>query len=149
MLDRARERSIPDILGDLLTQFPTLVRKESQLARAEMSEKVSQVGIGIAFILGGAVLLIPALVVLLEAGVAALERAGFEPAIAAVIAGGGALLVGLILLLIGVSRLKVENLTPGKTIHQIQEDAWVAKRQLTPNPSGPNHEPSHEHQRAA
>src|SRR3954468_7281718 len=111
MLDRARERSIPDILGDLLTQFPTLVRKESQLARAEMSEKVTQAGVGIAFVMGGAVLLIPALVVLLEAGVAALERAGFEPPVAALIAGGGALLVGLILLLIGINRLKVGNLT--------------------------------------
>jgi hypothetical protein len=144
MLHRPSERSIPEILGDLLAQFPTLVRKESQLARAEMSEKVTKVGRGIALILSGAVLLIPALVVLLEAGVAALERAGFEPTTAALIAGGGALLVGLILLLIGISRLKVDNLTPDKTMHQIQEDAWVARRQLTPNRG-----PEHEHQRAA
>ena len=139
------ERSIFQILSDLLTQFPTLLRKESQLARAEMSEKISQVGTGIGFILGGAVLLIPALVVLLESAVAALERAGFEPIAAGPIAGGSALVLGLILLLIGVSRLKVDKLTPGKTIHQMQEDARVAKRQFTSSDMGPGDE----HQRAA
>jgi hypothetical protein len=140
MRHRSHERSIPEILGDLLSQFPTLVRQESQLARAEMSEKLTQAGRGIALILGGAVLLIPALVVLLEAGVAALERKGFEPTAAALIAGGSALLLGLILLLIGVNRLKVDNLTPNKTIHQIQADARVAKQQLTRNSVGPDHE---------
>lgn len=75
MLDRTQERSIPAILSDLLGQFPTLLRKETQLARVEMSEKLSQLGMGLALLVGGAVLLIPALVILLEAAVAALEHA--------------------------------------------------------------------------
>jgi hypothetical protein len=37
------KRSIPEIFTDLLSQFTTLLRKESQLARAEMSEKMSKV----------------------------------------------------------------------------------------------------------
>jgi hypothetical protein len=130
MAYRTYDRSIPQIVTDLLAQFPTLVRREGQLARAEMSEKISQVGTGVGFIIGGAVLLIPGLVVLLEAGVAALERAGFNSWQAALIAGGCAFIVGIILLLIGTSRLKVENLVPQKTIHQFQEDASVAKRQM-------------------
>ena len=140
MDQRRYERSIPEIVGDLLTQFPSLARKESQLARAEIFEKITQVGFGLAFIVGGAVLLIPALVVLLQAAVAALEEARFQPAAAALIVGGAALLIGVILLMIGINRMKVENLVPNKTIHQIQEDASVAKQQLR---SG------HEHQRAA
>ena len=123
-------RSIIDIGSDLLAQFPILVRKEAQLARAEMSEKVSRVGMGLALIGIGAVLLIPALVVLLIAAVNALQEAGFEPAIAALIAGGSALLIGIILLLVGIKRIKVENLVPNKTIHQLQEDAMVAKQQV-------------------
>jgi hypothetical protein len=130
MADRAYERSIPEIVADLLGQFPTLVRKETQLARAEISDKVTQVGVGIALIAGGAILLIPALVILLEAGVAALEQAGFDPMVAALIAGGVALLIGIILLMVGISRLKAENLVPHKTIHQLQEDASMAKRQV-------------------
>jgi uncharacterized membrane protein YqgA involved in biofilm formation len=137
---RRSERSIPEIIGDLLTQFPTLARKESQLARAEMSEKITQAAFGLAFIVGGAVLLTPALVVLLQAAVAALQQAQFKPTVAALIVGGAVLVIGIILLLVGIKRLKVENLVPNKTIHQIQEDAFVAKQQLR---SG------HEHQRAA
>jgi hypothetical protein len=140
MDQRRYERSIPEIIGDLLIQFPTLARKEGQLARAELSEKITQVGFGLAFIVGGAVLLIPALVVLLQAAVTALEQAGFQPTAAALIVGGAVLLIGIILLMLGISRLKVEKLIPNKTIHQIREDASVAKQQLR---SG------HEHQRAA
>jgi Putative Actinobacterial Holin-X, holin superfamily III len=123
-------RSIPDLLSDLLVQFTTLVRKEGQLARAEISEKVSQVAGGLALIVGGAVLLMPALVVLLEAAVAALERSGLAPHWSALIVGGVVLLIGLILLMVGVNRLKAENLLPRRTINQLQEDASVAKRQV-------------------
>jgi F0F1-type ATP synthase assembly protein I len=130
MAYRPYERSIPEIITDLLGQFPTLVRKETQLARAEISEKITQMGVGIALIAGGAVLLIPALVILLEAGVAALEQAGLDPAVSALIAGGGALLIGIVLLMVGISRLKAENLVPQKTIHRFQEDASMAKRQV-------------------
>jgi hypothetical protein len=125
----ASNRSIPDILSDLLVQLTTLVRKESQLARAEMSEKVNQVAGGLALIVGGAVLLMPALVVLLEAAVAALERSGLAPHWSALIVGGGVLLIGLILLVVGMNRLKAESLLPRRTINQLQEDASIAKRQ--------------------
>ena len=36
----------------------------------------------------------------------------------------------LILMLVGVSRLKAKNLMPRKTIQQLQEDAALAKRQV-------------------
>jgi len=126
-------RSIPEILSSLLTQCTMLVRKEGELARTEMSEKVSQVAAGLVLIIAGAVLLIPALVVLLGAAVAALERAGLAPQWSALIVGGAALLIGFILLAVGVSRLKAENLVPRKTINQLQEDASVAKQQVRPD----------------
>ena len=130
MTHRSYERSIPEIVTDLLSLFPTLVRKESQLARAEMSENISQVSFGIGFLIGGAVLLIPALVILLQAGVAALERQGLQPAAASLIAGGAALVAGFILLLIGANRMKMKNLMPDKTINQIQEDASLVKQHV-------------------
>jgi hypothetical protein len=136
---RRAERSIPEIVGDLFIQFPTLARKESQLARAEMSEKITQVAFGLAFIVGGAVLLTPALVVLLQAAVAALEQAQFKPTVAALIVGGAVLLIGIILLIVGINRMKADNLVPKRTIHQIQEDASVAKQQLR---SGHEHQPA-------
>ena len=130
MATRSYERSVLEILTDLLSQFTVLLRRESQLARTEMSEKVSAAALGLGLIMGCAVLLIPALVVLLEAVVAGLERAGFAPHWAALMVGGGALLIGLILGLIGMNRLKADNLVPNRTIHQLREDASAAKRQM-------------------
>jgi hypothetical protein len=129
MDNRPHERSIPEIMADLLAQFPALARKESQLARAEISEKITQVAFGLAFIVGGAMLLTPALVVLLQAAVTALQ-VQFQPPLAALIVGGAVLVIGIVLLWVGVNRLKVKNLVPNKTLHQIQEDASVAKQQL-------------------
>ena len=123
-------RSVPELFSDLVTQFTTLLRKEGQLARAEIEEKVSDVGSALAMIVVGAVLLIPALVILLESAVAALEEAGLQAPWAALAVGGLVLLIGLILLLVGTNRLKAERLLPNRTIQQLQRNASVAKYQV-------------------
>jgi Putative Actinobacterial Holin-X, holin superfamily III len=128
-----RNRSFPEIFTDLFGQTTTLLSKEGQLARAEMSEKIGQVAAGIALLVFGSVLLIPALVILLDAGVAALVRRGFEAYVAALIVGGSALALGVILALIGLSRLKAKRLMPTRTIEQLQQDAAVAKQQMRSN----------------
>ena len=123
-------RSVPEIFSSILNQLTNLFRKEMQLARTEVSEKVGQAVGGIVMVLIGAVLLIPALVILLQAGVAALIDAGMEAHWAALIVGGAALLLGAILAMIGVSRLKAENLAPKRTIEQLRQDTVVAKEQV-------------------
>lgn len=133
-------RSLPDILRDLVSQLTTLVRMESQLARAEISEKIGKAVGGIVLVVLGAVLLIPALVVLLEAAVAGMIDAGLEAHWSALIVGGIALAIGVVLLLVGVNRFKTERFVPVKTIGQLQQDVSVAKHQM-------RHE--HDTQRAA
>ena len=123
-------RSIADVLRDVIMQVTTLLRKEAELARAELSENISRAALGLGLIVGGSVLLIPALVILLEAAVAALEQNGMRPAEAAGIIGGVALVLGFILIAIGVSRLRVKSLMPNKTIQQLQRDAATAKQQM-------------------
>jgi hypothetical protein len=123
-------RSIADVLRDVILQWTTLLRKEAELARVELSENISRATLGLGLMVGGSVLLIPALVILLEAAVAALEQNGMRPAEAAGIIGGVALVIGLILIAIGVSRLRVKSLMPTKTIQQLQRDAATAKQQM-------------------
>jgi hypothetical protein len=130
MAGHPSDRPISTILTDLLNQLANLARSESRLARTEISEKLSAMGAGAGLAVAGAVLLIPSLVLLLDAAVAALVDGGMEPYLAALIVGGGVLLLGLVLLLVGVRRLRVGNVVPGKTIHQLKEDAEVAKRQM-------------------
>ena len=124
------QRSVPEIVTDILNQATRLFRKEVQLARTEVTEKVGQAISGIVMIVIGAVLLIPALVVLLLAGVTAMIDAGMEAHWASLIMGGATLLVGIVLAMIGMNRLKAGNLAPTRTIEQLQRDAEVAKEQV-------------------
>ncbi len=41
-------RSIPEVFSDLVGQLTTLLRKEAELARTEVSEKISKIALGIA-----------------------------------------------------------------------------------------------------
>lgn len=134
-------RSIAEIFTDLMTQLTMLLRKEGQLARTEMSEKITQVAVGLGLIVGGSVLLTPALVILLQAGVSALITSKIvdEPW-APLIVGGGVLVIGLILLLVGMSRLKAEALVPSRTIQQIQSDMRVAKQQARDSQARENYD---------
>ena len=83
-----RARSIPGIVIDLIGQFTTLLRQESQLARAEISENINRVLMGVVMAVTAAVLLLPALVILLMAAVFGLEAAGLASYWAALIVGG-------------------------------------------------------------
>jgi hypothetical protein len=123
-------RSVAELFTDLIGQVTTLLRKESQLARTEVSEKLGQAAGGLALVVIGAVLLVPALMILLSAAVTALVDAGVEPLWATLIVGGIVLLLGLILIMVGISRLKARRLVPGKTIEQLQRDASVVRQQV-------------------
>ena len=123
-------RSIPELIGDVVNDFTVLVRKETELARVEMSEKIGDLGIGIGLLVGGSVLLIPALVILLQAAVAGLVAAGIASAWSALIVGGVVVLIGFILLAFGISRLKSARPVPTRTIGQLERDAEMAKSQV-------------------
>jgi hypothetical protein len=128
-------RPIYNILTDLLQQFTMLIKQEGELARTELSENVSRAIMGVVMAVAAAVLLVPALVILLLAAVFGLESTGLEPWLCALAVGGGALLLGLIILAIGVSRLKAKSLMPSKTLNQLQEDAAMARRQMKSDPA--------------
>ncbi|MGA8295188.1 MAG: phage holin family protein [Rhodoplanes sp.] len=123
-------RTVPELFTDLISQVTSLFRTETRLARTELNEKIAQAGSGIGMIAAGAVLLIPALVILLQAAAAALIDQGFQPYVATLIVGGAAFFVGLMLALTGMKQLKMKKLTPHKTIEQLQSDAAFARNQV-------------------
>src|SRR5258707_5347142 len=105
-------RTIPELFTSVVSQLADLMRTEGQLARAEISEKMTLAATGLGLIVGGAILLMPALVVLLEAAVAALVDNGIAPYQSALLVGRGCLILGLIVLLIGVSWLRSGRVLP-------------------------------------
>ena len=123
-------RSVPDLVSSVFRQLAELMRTEGMLARTEMSEKMSHMGTGLGLLVGGAILAMPALVVLLEAAVAALVESGMAPYWAALLVGGICLALGIILLLVGANWLRIGNLIPDKTLQQLQYDANAARNQV-------------------
>src|SRR6478752_7012117 len=74
-------RSISTLLGDALSQFAKLFQNEVDLAKAELGEKVQKLGGALGLIAGGAILLIPAVVMALFALSATLIESGWSLAI--------------------------------------------------------------------
>jgi hypothetical protein len=125
------DRSIPELLSDVLAQLAKLIGNEFDLAKAELSGKASQVGRAVAMIGAGAVIMIPALVVLLFAAAAGLMHAGFSDPIAYLIVGGGAVLLAAILVAVGINRMSGGALKPAVTIDQLQRDKAAAKEMVS------------------
>jgi len=123
-------RSIPELFSDAVGQLAKLVGNEFELARAELSEKASRVGRAAALIGAGAVILVPALVLLLFAVSAALIRGGFSEPTAYLLTGAGAALVSAALIGIGLSRLSGDALKPSVTLDQVQRDKVAAKEMV-------------------
>jgi hypothetical protein len=119
--------AIPKLFGDAVEQLGKLVQNEAQLARAEVSQKIAQAGIGAGYLAGAAVLAIPVLVVLLTALALWLTQLGLSPVVAHLLAAAFGAAISAILALIGMSYLKPENLKPKVTIQQVKRDVATAK----------------------
>lgn len=124
------ERSAADLFGTVINEISTLFRKEVQLARAEMSEKVGEATGAVVLIAVGGVLLLAALITLLQAIVTFLVYVGIPVAWAQVIVFAAVALAGYLMLRSGVNRLKASNLVPSRTAEQLSRDAAVVKEQV-------------------
>jgi Putative Actinobacterial Holin-X, holin superfamily III len=126
----ANNRSIPDLLGDAVGQLAKLIGNEFDLARAELADKAAQVARASALIGAGAVLMIPALVVLLFAIAAALMHAGISDPVAYLLTAVGAMAISGILIWVGISRMSGDALTPKVTLEQLERDKLAAKEMV-------------------
>src|SRR5918996_2257000 len=126
---QTEDRSLKDLLGDLTGNITTLFRKEIQLARAETSEKISQVAYAIGSIAAGGILALAALIVLLQALVIAITTAGVPAGWSSLIVGAVVAAIAYGLIHKGTSDLKASNLAPSRTMDSIKRDAHVVKEQ--------------------
>lgn len=123
-------RSIPELFSDAVGQLAKLIGNEFDLARAELSEKANQASRAAAIIGAGAVILMPALVMLLFAAAAVLMHAGLSDPVAYLITGVGAAVVSAGLIATGLSRLSGDALKPTVTLDQVQRDKIAAKEMV-------------------
>lgn len=127
------DRSLGELLSDLTNETTALVRKEVELAKAEVGEKVSKAGVAIAALAIGGLVFFAGFLVLLDAAVFGLgkllESYGL-PALSALIVAVGTMIVGGIILLIGRSGLKPDNLVPERTARSLRRDRDLVKEQV-------------------
>ena len=126
-----RQRPLGEVLRRLSEDVSLLVRQEVELAKAEMSEKLSQVTTALVSLLAGGVILFVALLVLIEALVLGLA-AWLDMAV-----GWSALIVGVVLAIIGAialqsgrNKLKAQNLAPRRTAESLRRDTDLIKEQV-------------------
>ena len=125
--ERARARSLAQLVSDLPRLIVGLLKAELNHLKAEFAEKAKYAGVGMGLLAGAAFLLFFAFGTLVAAAILGIAVA--LPAWAAALIVFGALVViAVILALIGVrSFKKMDGVAPSQTIDSIKEDADALK----------------------
>jgi Putative Actinobacterial Holin-X, holin superfamily III len=123
-------RVISGLLGDALSQFAKLFQNEVDLAKAELGEKVQQIGGAMGFIAAGAILVIPAVVMALFALSAALIKAGWSQPISYLASAVIAAVLAGVLFAVGINRLGARHLAPRETMRQLEKDKDAVKEMV-------------------
>ncbi|GGI18585.1 phage holin family protein [Bradyrhizobium guangdongense] len=120
-------RAISTLLADAMSQFAKLFQNEIDLAKAELGDKLQKIAGALGLIVGGAVLVIPAIVMALFALSAALISAGWSPPVSYLTSAIIAAVIAAVLVAIGINRLDARHLAPRETIGQLEKDEDTVK----------------------
>jgi hypothetical protein len=123
------QRSVPELLGNIVDNIQQIIRSEFRLAKAELQEKASRASkpattLGAGFLLG-----LYGLGFLLLAAVYALSMV-MAAGLAALIVGGVLALVSVALVTSSAKKLRALNPAPEKTIQTLEENVQWAKDQI-------------------
>ena len=123
------DRSVAELTKELVRDVSELVRRELDLAKAELAEKARNLGRGIGFAAAGAVLLLVTLGALTATAIIALATA-MDTWLAALIVTIVVGVIGTVVLLVGIKTLRRGTPpVPDQTVESVKEDiAWVKTR---------------------
>lgn len=124
------DRSLGELLGDLMQQTGTLVRQEMKLATTELSDKASRVGKDIGALAVGGAVAYAGFLALLAAVIIGLGQLGLTWWLAALIVGVVVVAIGGLMVQKGLTALKHQNMAPQQTITSLKEDQAWAKEQI-------------------
>ncbi len=129
MTAHTEERSLGDLFGELSQQTSTLVKKEIELARLEVTRSATTTARNAAMIaVGGVIAYAGAIVVLIGLGWL-LASLGLPVWIALVIVGGLTLAIGGFLAYRALDAMRKAQVVPERTVETIKEDVEWAKEQ--------------------
>ncbi len=122
---KKEDRSLGDLFSDLTREISLLFRQEAELAKLEMSRKMSRMTKHLVLLGVGAAIAYAGFLGLVAAAVLALGLV-VSLWLSALIVGLVIAIIGYALLQTGISRLKRQNLVPEQTIDTLKEDKeWL------------------------
>jgi uncharacterized membrane protein len=129
---RQQERSIGELFGQLSQDMTLLVRQEIQLARTEMSDKISRVTTNVLSVgAGGFVAYLGGLALVGALILAIRDLANISLAWSALIVGAVLAIIGYVMLQKGLKELKRVDLAPRRTVETLKDDVQWAKEQTS------------------
>jgi uncharacterized membrane protein YqjE len=123
------QRSVSQVLQDIVGNLQQIIRDEFRLARVEIKEKVERAKQPAAILASGAVIGLYSIGFLLLALVYALSIV-MRPWLAALLVGGGLAIAAAILVASGRNALKQVDPVPEKTVQTVKENVQWAKEQI-------------------
>ena len=123
------DRSLGELFAELSEKTSTLVKKEMELARHEMTRSATEAARRSAMIGVGGAVAYAGFIVLLIGAAWLLAMIGLPTWLAFVIAGGIVLAVGAFLAWRSAQALKTVSVIPERTVETIKQDVEWAKEQ--------------------
>ena len=123
-------RPLTSLFTDTVAELTHLFQTEIRLVRTEINEKLSKAANSGVLIGAGAIVMLPAVFILLLAIVRWLAVAGLPEQWGLTLVGIVVAAVGVGLLMKGINNLKGSALVPQRTIRQVRADVEVAKEQV-------------------
>ena len=127
--DTREDRSLGELFGELSQQVSTLVRKEIELARHEVTRSATQLGRAAALIAAGGLLAYAGLIVLLIGLAGLLTTLGLPSWLSLLAVGLAVIAAGALLAWRYVGELRKTSVVPERTVETIQDNVSWAKEQ--------------------
>jgi Putative Actinobacterial Holin-X, holin superfamily III len=120
--------SITELVSDLRRESSELIRKEVELAKLEITITLGRIQAGVSAMALGGVAALGGFLFLLAAGAFALDRVLQEPWLSTLIVGAAAILLGVVALALGKSKL--DHLAPTRSMESIRQDTQLLQEHL-------------------
>lgn len=118
--------SIGELFGELTRETGTLIRQQMELARLELSQRVSRLGKGLTRVVIGGALATGGLLAIVAGIVLAVTAMGVPAWVSALVVGGALALAGYLLAQQAISAMSRDDLAPQATIETLKENAeWI------------------------
>ncbi|MDQ3634046.1 MAG: phage holin family protein [Acidobacteriota bacterium] len=125
------ERSLGDLFTELANESSALMRQEVALAQAEITQKATEVGINVGYLVVGGAIAFIAVQAVIAAVIIALGGLIGSYWISALIVGIVVAIVAYFMISSALESLKKTNLTPEQTVETLKEDAEWVKEQVS------------------